>query len=37
MGPVIQTFRVPPHPDIMGPRAVSTALGWNQVGLVPVG
>jgi hypothetical protein len=28
---------VPPHPDVVGPRAASAALGRNQVGLVPVG
>jgi hypothetical protein len=37
LGLVIQTLGVPPHPDVVGPRAVPAALGWNQVGLVPVG
>jgi hypothetical protein len=37
MGPMIWTFGVPPHPDVVGPRAVSAALGQNQVGLVLVG
>jgi hypothetical protein len=36
MGLVIRTLGVPPHPDVMGPRAILAALGWNQVGLVPV-
>jgi hypothetical protein len=37
LGQVIQTLGVPPHPNVMGPWVVPAALGWNQVGLVPIG
>jgi hypothetical protein len=36
MGPVIWTFGVPPHPDIVGPRAVSAALGRNEEAWSPL-
>jgi hypothetical protein len=37
MGPMIRTLGVPPHPDVVGRRAVSATIWQNQVGLVPVG
>jgi hypothetical protein len=37
VGLVIWTLGVPPHLDVVGPRAIPAAPGQNQVGLVPIG